>query len=561
MLFSDGAGVDQDGGGTMSDKDQHPAIHHFQRELGAGRLKRREFIGLASVFGLGAAAAWNLSGLASPAAAQTDPAAQPRRGGVFRIATSVGALEDPRTFTHLRSANIAMQILEPLVRWQRDFTFRPMLLERWDINDDATIYTLHLRRGVTWSNGDAFTAEDVVFNLNRWCDASVPGNTMAIRMAALVDAQTGAAREGAITRLDDYTVRLQLSRSDVTLIPGMADFPALVVHRDFDRTGGVLQDNPVGTGPFEIETLEVGVRARLRRRANPGWRDAEIWVDGVEFLEFTSTNAVASALESAEIEANLFTESDEIELLDALALTRSEQVTGTTVVARFNIAGAPFDDQRVRNALQLAVDNAAVTELAIAGRGLVGENHHVGPMHPEYAVLPPIGRDVARARALMQDAGQTATEFELISSDMQYLALTADAIAGQIRDAGFQVRRTIIPEPGFWNNWTTYPFSTTVWIARPLGVQTLMLAYHSGSPWNETGFSDPRFDALLDAATALPDPDERRVPMAEIQAILQGSGVIIQPYWRTVYCHMRDNVRGYAVHQSYELHLDGVWLA
>jgi peptide/nickel transport system substrate-binding protein len=230
-------------------------------------------------------------------------------------------------------------------------------------------------------------------------------------------------------------------------------------------------------------------------------------------------------------------------------------------VARFNVGQAPFGDKRVRNALQLAVDNDMVTELAIAGRGQRGENHHVGPMHPEYAELPLVGRDPARARALMLDAGQSETEFELISGDTEYLALTADAIAAQIRDAGFRVKRTIIPEPGFWNNWTAYPFSTTVWIARPLGVQTLMLAYRSGSAWNESGFSDARFDQLLDTAMALPDPDDRRPLMAEIQQILQDSGVLIQPYWRTVFCHMRPNVMGYAVHPAYELHLDGVWLA
>lgn len=542
----------------MTRGTQHPAINGFLREMRDGRLGRREFLALASAFGASAAAAYGFLGLPRPASAGTGT---PKRGGVFRIGASVGPLEDPRTFDHLRSANIAMQIVEPLVRWQRDHTFRPMLLENWEISDDATEYMLYLRRDARWSNGDAFTAEDVVFNLERWCDTSVPGNSMAIRMAALVDPETGRAREGAIEQVDLHTVRLQLEQPSITLIPGMADFPALIVHRDFDRMGGALQDNPVGTGAYELVDLEVGSRARVRRRSDDAWWGGEIWLDGIEWIDYTSTTAISGALETGEIHANLLTEADEIDILDGLGLKRSEQVTGTTVVARFNVDKPPFDDIRVRRALQHAVDNEAVLELAADGRGEVAENHHVGPMHPEYATLPPPVHDVARARQLLAEAGHTETEFELISGDSEYMAMVADAVAGQIRDAGFRIQRRIIPEPGFWTGWTGYPFSTTIWIARPLGIQTLMLAYRSGSAWNETGFSDPEFDALLDAASAVPDADDRRELMTDIQRILQESGILIQPFWRTVFCHMQPNVMGYEVHQAYELHMDGVWLA
>ncbi|MGO4838966.1 ABC transporter substrate-binding protein, partial [Rhizobiaceae sp. 2RAB30] len=196
-------------------------------------------------------------------------------------------------------------------------------------------------------------------------------------------------------------------------------------------------------------------------------------------------------------------------------------VTATTIVARTNVNAKPYDDKRVRNAIQLAVDNEVVLKLGANGMGAVAENHHVGPMHPDYAPLPPVRRDPEKARALLTEAGQLDHEFELISVDADYRKESSDVIAQQMRDAGLKVKRTIYPESTFWNDWTKYPFSTTNWNARPLGIQTLALAYQSGTAWNESGFSDPDFDAKLQKANAIADADQRRAVMKDLQQILQ----------------------------------------
>jgi len=560
------------------DPKDHPYIPELADMLRRGQVERREFLRTATLLGLSAAAAYGLAGpldrdgLVPGALAQ---GAKGRRGGTLRVSMRVQEMTDPATFDWTEKSNVARQFLEYLFVTGPDNITRPFLCRRWNVTEDLKTWTLFLQEGVRWSNGDEFTADDVLFNFKRWLDPRTGSSNQSLFLAMAAVADSGkrdrqdrpimstSLSPGAIEKVDRYTVRLHLKRPELAIPENLYNYPTPMVHRRFEDEGGDISKNPVGTGPFALKEFKVGEKAVLARR--PGYWGKPVHLDRIIYVDHGDNPAAGlAALASKQVDLVYETPVEQIDVVGRIPHARLyETVTAQTAVARMQVDKKPFTDVRVRTALRLCQNHHTLLGFAHRGRGAPAEDHHVAPVHPDYAKMAVPAQDYGRARALMQAAGfGGGVDLKIdCRRDPPWELALAQALAEMAKPAGFRIRINVMPNAQFADIWDKTPFGLTGWTHRPLGVMVPNLAYRTGAPWNETHYSNPKYDRVLDAASAALEVDKRRTHMAVLQQILQNDAVIAQPLWRSIFAAGSERVQGYRLHPTVYHQLNNVWLA
>ncbi|SEC37855.1 peptide/nickel transport system substrate-binding protein [Rhizobiales bacterium GAS191] len=533
----------------------HPAAGKLSRQVVKGEISRRQFLRTVALLGVAVPSAeaflsGTIRGLApTPAQAQETP----RQGGVLRFQAQIQEITDPMLSQWIDGSNVYRQSLEYLTEVDADNITKPFLAESWKPSEDLKIWVFKIRQGVKWSNGDDFDADDVLFNFKRWTAPDSKSNL-----------KTSFSMLKSVEKTGSHEITLTLDKSVLSIPEMLYAQNAPILHRKFDEQGGNWPKNPIGTGPFQMTDYAVAQRASFKRR--DGYWGKPAYLDEIRFLNLgNDRQAHIAALIANQVDVLYgvsVTELDLVEKLPQVKLLREK--AANTVCIRMRSAEKPYDDERVRKAIVLAADNKRMLELGIRNQGSVGENHHVAPFHPEYAPLPPVVRDVAKAKALLAEAGyKDGIDIELMVGNTQGLweQNTAQVLQQSLAEAGIRLKLNVVPSAQYWPVWTKVAFGMTYWAHRPLGVIAMDLAYRTGASWNESGYANPEFDKALDLAMAEVDPKKRSVHMAKTEKILQDSAVMIQPFWLDKLTAVSPKVRNYHVHPSDFFKLHEVWLA
>jgi peptide/nickel transport system substrate-binding protein len=530
--------------------DCHPAIPQLWEEMRAGLIDRRSFLRRLAWLGVSAAAAGAWLGGKALAAEPNDP---PRSGGSLRFVCSVQQMIDPALVVWIEASNILRNSLEFLTYVDADNVTHPYLAASWTPSADLKTWDFTLQDGVIWSNGDDFTSEDVAFNIRRWIDpASQSSNRSAF----------SAVRDVEIT--GPLTLRLHLVRPLCALPEMLAAHSCAILHRRFELEGGNWPKNPVGTGPFSLVEFKVSRLAHFKRR--DGYWGRPAFLDELHYVDLGTDIAThIAALSAGQVDVLYRVNITELDLVAKLPHLRLlEERSAQTLVLRMQCDQKPYDDIRVRRAVLLAADNRKMLSLAFRDRGLLGDDYHVASIQPDHADLPPQPRDVAKARALLAEAGYPDgidLTLSLGNTQGRWEQDTAQVLQQSCREAGIRLTLDLMPAAEYWGLWNKVPFGISFWAHRPQGIMTLDLAYRSGSPWNESHFSDPAFDAALDHAMGILDPTERVPAMRVLETILRDQAVMVQPFFGNKFTAVSDRVRGFRAHPSEYYRMDGVWLA
>jgi peptide/nickel transport system substrate-binding protein len=500
-----------------------------------GEISRRRFLKGASALGMSLSAA----PLFAACGEQRSPSPGGPSGGSLAVSfTDSTASLDPAFGINLIEGAAVQLIFDNLVRINNDLDLEPMVATDWSRNKDATRWTFKLRDDVKFSNGRKVVADDIVFTIERVLDPDTASPGASIY--GLVEAAEAK---------DDTTLVFNL-RSPFAEFPRelAQPFGAIVPKEAVDR----LENEPVGSGPFELAEYVPGSQVVVRRR-DDYWDADVIRIDEVVLRTMPDEVTQTTALQNGEIQIFFDVPANSYEQVKATeGVSISERPSGYWVPLVMRVDTEPFDNPRVRTAIKYAVNRPEFVKGVLFGQGVTANDHPIPPNYEAYWDAEPKEQDLDQAKTLLAEAGLAdGFEFEVVAAtDRPERADTAVLLSDQLKQVGINFKvKTIDYDTYISQVYGKGPLYIGLWRGNRATLEdSLVPFFTTDGSRNEYAYSNEQLDETLFAARKELDEQRRIELYKDAQRIISEDGPALIPYFGNVARAYREEVTGFEAH-------------
>ena len=535
------------------------AENDLMDNLVTGGVNRRSFMAHGSRLGLSLPLLGGLATAMGMAAPRPARAAGPS-GGTLRVAVTLptGAI-DPITIADQGGLLMLEQTGEFLIKLRPDFTLEPVLATSWSPNTDGSVWTLKLRPGVKFTNGEPFNADAVVTSVERLADPKNGSNALS--------AFKGVLSPGGSRKVDDLTVAFHLDAPN-------GNFPYVLSSDNYNLVmlpasyTGNYEQSFVGTGPFKIDKYVPKVGASFVR--NDAYWGPKALLDRVEFTFFSDMAPQVLALQGGAVDMVA-----QVTVADGRAILANPKFRVITAKSsaheqvHMRCDTGPFTDKRVRQALALCINRKALVRGLFQGKAQVGNDSPFSSVFPSTdPTVPQREQDLKQARALLEQAG-VGQGFSVTLTTEEYLEIPDYAVLIQsfAKKIGIKINLHIESTAAYYgkavfgqSDWLDVPLGITDYGNRGVPNVTLNAPLVSTGTWNAAHFKNPTYDGLVvDYVKAL-DLSGQRAVSGKIQRLLLDETPIIFGYFYDYLFATSDRVSGVPPNGN-RLYLGGVSIA
>ncbi len=501
-----------------------------------------------------------------PTAAASAGGSVRKDGGTLTRLWSDPPTLDPHLTTDATSATIIIEVFGGLVTIGTNLDIVPDLAERWDVGGDGKVYTFHLRQDAVFHDGKPVTAQDFKWSIERVANPLTAAPVADQYLGDIVgfrERLNGDAEEvTGVSVIDEHTVEITIDAAKSYFLAKLTYPAAFVLDRENVETGRRWFREPNGTGPFVLENYVPGEELVLAR--HPDYHLGAAHLDSVRFILSGGTSMLM--YENGEIQLTGVGIADLDRVLDPSDPLNSQLVQAPPSFSAnyigMNVNEPPFDDPKVRQALNLAIDKNAIAQNVMAGL-VIPAKGILPPGFPGFsASVQGYDYDPERARRLLAESKYGP---QLENFDKPIILTTAGSFGANLTldmEVILEMWRTNlgVEVEVLQTEFATYlqdlvkrrfEMFQIGWVADyPDPENFLDLLFHSESANNHTAYSNPEVDRLLEEARVEPDEAHRFRLYSQVEQMILDDAPWI-PLWNSgeQYVLIKPNVKDYRLTQ------------